>query len=99
MTSNYNAPTTNHGDPEPVYLPEPSQDTAMVCIHHYVLEPVGMKPKGVCSKCGHARVFTNELYDKPGFHKPTERQRDAMNRDLKARKFAAIGLTYQGRYD
>ena len=78
----------------------------MVCVHHWALEPLPVRMPtgelfypGKCKLCNQERVFTNALYDKPGFHKPTERQRDAVNRDLKAREFAAVGLTYQGRYD
>ena len=78
----------------------------MVCVHHWSLEPLPVRMPagelfypGKCKLCNQERVFTNAQYEKPGFHKPTERQRDAVNRDLKAREFAAIGLTYQGRYD
>ena len=78
----------------------------MVCVHHWSLEPLPVRMPtgelfypGKCKLCNQERVFTNAQYEKPGFHKPTERQRDAVNRDLKAREFAAVGLTYQGRYD
>jgi hypothetical protein len=71
------------------------------CIHHWVLEPVGLTPAGECVKCGKARVFTNKIYDKPGDAgiRPTEKQRQAINSDLKAREFIANGLVRQQRYD
>jgi hypothetical protein len=72
-----------------------------LCVHHWVLEPVGLTPSGRCKLCGISRVFTNKLYEKPGDAgiRPTEKQRQAMNSDLKAREFIANGLVRQQRYD
>jgi hypothetical protein len=62
------------------------------CIHHWVLEPVGLQPKGTCKKCGKSRVHTNALYDKPGYHKPTAKEMKAANADYEARLFQARSL-------
>jgi hypothetical protein len=95
MTMN-NTTHTTQGTTKPVELI--NNET---CIHHWVIEPVGLQPSGKCKLCGITRVFTNKLYDKPGDAgiRPTEKQRQAINSDLKAREFIARGLTHVQRYD
>jgi hypothetical protein len=98
MAKYYDTAVGHYGDAEPSQSANPTDTT---CIHHWVLEPVGLTPSGKCKLCGVTRVFTNKLYEKPGDAgiRPTEKQRQAINSDLRAREFIANGLVRQQRYD